>query len=48
MHPNPHGDDLGDREPLQALGETPQQIRTFFEGWTDEMFEGSYAPGKIG
>jgi hypothetical protein len=46
MHRNPYADDLGDREPFQALGETPQQIRAIVEGWTDEMFERSYAPGK--
>ena len=46
MHPNPYAEDLGDREPFQALGATPQQIRAIVEGWTDEMFERSYAPGK--
>jgi hypothetical protein len=46
MHANPYGADLGDRDPMVALAETPQQIRDLVEGWTEEMFERSYAPGK--
>jgi hypothetical protein len=46
MHPNPYGEDLGDRDPFQALAETPQQIQAIVDGWTDDMFERSYAPGK--
>ena len=46
MHKNPYGDDLGDRDPYQALGETPQRINALVGGWTDEQFERSYAPGK--
>jgi len=46
MHKNPYGEDLGDREPYQALGETPQRIQTLVGGWTDGQFERTYAPGK--
>lgn len=46
MQPNPYAEDLGDRDPFQALGETPQQIASIVSGWTDAMFERSYAPGK--
>lgn len=46
MHPNPYAEDLGDRDPLTALAETPRQIRAIVENWTEEMFERSYAPGK--
>lgn len=46
MHPNPYADDLGDREPFQALGDTPQRIRAIVDGWSDSQFERTYAPGK--
>jgi hypothetical protein len=46
MHTNPYAEDLGTRDPLAALAETPQQIRRIVDGWTDEQFERSYAPGK--
>ena len=46
MHDNPYGEDLGDRDPVTALGQTPQQIRSIVEGWSAEQFERSYAPGK--
>ena len=44
--PNPYGQDLGQLEPLRALAETPEQIRTLVEGWPAARFEQSYAPGK--
>ena len=44
--PNPYGSDLGDRDPLEALGDTPGRIRRTVEGWTDADFERSYADGK--
>jgi DinB superfamily len=44
--PNPYGDDLGSRDPLAALGETPDRIRALVASWTEADFEGSYAPGK--
>jgi DinB family protein len=44
--PNPYGADLRDRDPLEALGDTPGRIRRTVEGWTDADFERSYADGK--
>ena len=44
--PNPYAADLGDREPLEALGDTPDRIRAIVESWSDADFERSYAPGK--
>lgn len=44
--PNPYGADLGNRDPLEALGDTPGRIRSVVEKWTDAQFERSYAPGK--
>jgi hypothetical protein len=43
---NPYAADLGDRNALDALGETPQRIRSLVEHWPDGRFEKSYAPGK--
>src|SRR5688572_10511679 len=43
---NPYGDDLGDRDPLRALEETPDEIRRVVDGWSAQQFERSYAPGK--
>jgi hypothetical protein len=44
--PNPYGTPLGEREPLEALGDTPGRIRALVDGWTDAQFERSCAPGK--
>jgi uncharacterized damage-inducible protein DinB len=44
--PNPYGADLGDRDPLEALSDTPGRIRRTVERWTDADFERSYADGK--
>ena len=46
MQGNPYAADLGDLDPLKALGETPFQIQALVDGWSDEGFERSYAPGK--
>jgi uncharacterized damage-inducible protein DinB len=46
MTPNPYAADLGDREPLDALADTPSGIRKLVEGWTDAEFERSYGLGK--
>jgi uncharacterized damage-inducible protein DinB len=46
MHANPYGEDLGNRDPLEALGDTPTRIRTIVERWGDDHFERSYAAGK--
>jgi DinB family protein len=43
---NPYGADLGDRDALAALADTPERIRALVEHWTDDRFERSYAPGK--
>ena len=43
---NPYAADLGDRDPLQALEETPERIRRIVSTWSAERFERSYAPGK--
>lgn len=44
--PNPYAADLGNRDALEALGDTPQKIRAAVEKWTDAQFERSYASGK--
>jgi hypothetical protein len=46
MAANPYGEDLGDRDALQAYAQTPEEIRALVEGWPAERFERSYAPGK--
>ena len=46
MHTNPYADDLGDRDPYHALGETPQRIKALVDGWSAAEFERTYAPGK--
>lgn len=43
---NPYADDLGDRNPLTALADTPERIRRLLSTWTPAQFELSYAPGK--
>ena len=44
--PNPYAADLGTRDPLEALNDTPQRIRSIVERWSEAEFERSYAPGK--
>jgi hypothetical protein len=46
MTPNPYASDLGDRDPMQAYSTTAEEIRKLVDGWPDERFERSYAPGK--
>jgi uncharacterized damage-inducible protein DinB len=46
MRPNPYAADLGDREPLAALADTPGRIRELVKDWSDEKFERSYGEGK--
>jgi hypothetical protein len=46
MTPNPYASDLGSRDALEALGDTPGRIRNAVAGWTDTQFERTYAPGK--
>jgi hypothetical protein len=43
---NPYGADLGAREPLEALSDTPGKIRQQVAAWTVDDFEQSYAAGK--
>lgn len=44
--PNPYDADLGGRDALQALAETPGRLRELVERWGEDRFERSYAPGK--
>ena len=44
--PNPYSADLGDRDPIASLRETPGRYRTLLGSWTAEQFERPYAPGK--
>ena len=46
MHKNPYAGALGDRDPLQALAETPERIRQLVQSWPADKLERSYAPGK--
>jgi hypothetical protein len=46
MAPNPYAEPLGNRDPLEALGDTPSRIKALVEGWNDGQFERRYAPGK--
>jgi len=43
---NPYGEDLGNRDPLVALAETPGWIRNLVERWPEADFEATYARGK--
>ncbi len=44
--PNPYAADLGNRDPLDALSDTPARIRSIVGQWSGADFERSYAPGK--
>ena len=46
MQKNPYSDDLGSNDPLRALAETPQKIKSLVGGWSADHWERSYAPGK--
>jgi hypothetical protein len=46
MQKNPYADDLGSRDAVEALSDTPQKIRTLVEKWPGARWERSYAPGK--
>ena len=46
MNQNPYAADLGDRNVLKALSETPWHIELLVANWSDADFERSYAPGK--
>lgn len=44
--PNPYAADLGGRDALESIGDTPARIRQVVAGWTAAQFERSYAAGK--
>ena len=46
IRPNPYGADLGGRDPLEAMADTPARIRQLVAGWNDAQFERSYGEGK--
>ena len=46
MQKNPYAGPLGDRDPFQSLGETPDRIRDVVSRWGDAQWNGSYEPGK--
>lgn len=46
MHKNPYAADLGNRDPLEALADTPERIRQIVSTWPGDRFERRYAPGK--
>lgn len=43
---NPYAADLAGAEPVQSMDETWRRIESLVRGWTPDMFERSYAPGK--
>ena len=43
---NPYADDLGTRDAVAALAETPERIRTIVAGMREEDFSRSYGAGK--
>lgn len=46
MHENPYAGPLGNRDPYEALADTPERIRQLVGSWPADRFEHSYAPGK--
>jgi hypothetical protein len=42
----PYTKELGDRDPVSALRETPDRIRALAGQWSPAQFERTYAPGK--
>src|SRR5437868_11601815 len=42
----PYSQDLGDREPVGAMREATERMRTLAAAWSPAEFERSYAPGK--
>jgi hypothetical protein len=43
---NPYAVDLGDRDAVASLRETPDRYLGLVSAWTPEQFERSYAPGR--
>src|SRR5260221_675244 len=47
MTPNtPYSADLGDREPIAAMRDAVDRMKSLMSAWTPAQFERSYAPGK--
>lgn len=46
MTENPYAAELGRRDPLTALKETPAQITAIATAWSPAQFDRSYSPGK--
>lgn len=44
--PNPYAADLGTRDALEAFSDTPFRLKALVDGWSDQQFERTYAPGK--
>ena len=44
--PNPYAGDLGDRDAVRSLRETPARYLALLGSWTPDQFERRYAPGK--
>ena len=44
--PNPYAGDLGDRDAVRSLRETPDRYLARLGSWTLDQFERPYAPGK--
>ena len=42
----PYAGDLGGREPIAAMRESVDRVRTLTAGWSAAQFERTYAPGK--
>lgn len=42
----PYSNELGDRDPVAALRDTPDRIRALAGQWSPAQFERTYAPGK--
>jgi uncharacterized damage-inducible protein DinB len=43
---NPYANDLQGADPLESMAETSRRIESLVRGWTPEMLQRSYAPGK--
>jgi hypothetical protein len=46
MNPNPYQAALGERDPVEAMGDTPGRIHALVSRMTDADLARSYAPGK--
>jgi hypothetical protein len=46
MSNNPYSKYVEGRDPIASLAETSARLESLVRGWTPEMFDRSYAPGK--